>query len=175
MQNMYGGFMIYSLICFTLRLLSLATVLAYAIFCCKTGVKMSTAAWKSCATTQVRVAKPGRDTAPLGGWSDNSFGDGRLCWWLWGQMRCVWGDVMIAWDSGDTAPQWGGAVMALNVRMGAVGKVMVALGTTGTEREGAIMALGAAGILWGHVRAAVGTQGTGWEGVMVTLGTVWGI
>lgn len=78
--------MIYSLICFTLRLLSLATVLAYAIFCCKTGVKMSTAAWKSCATAQVSVAKPGRDTAPPGkvgrGWSDNSFGDGRLWWWL---------------------------------------------------------------------------------------------
>lgn len=37
---------------------------------------MSTAAWKSCATTQVRVAKPGRDTAPLwGGGADNSFGD----------------------------------------------------------------------------------------------------
>ena len=59
MQNMYDGFMIYSLICFTLRLFSLATVLAYAIFCCKTGVKLSAAAWKSCATTQVRVAKPG--------------------------------------------------------------------------------------------------------------------
>lgn len=67
MQNVHGGFMIYSLICFTLRLLSLATVLAYAIFCCKTRVKMSTAVWKNCATTQVRVAKPGRDTAPLGG------------------------------------------------------------------------------------------------------------
>lgn len=59
--------MIYSLICFTLRLPSLATVLAYAIFCCKTGVKMSTAAWKSCATTQVKVAKPGRDTSGGGG------------------------------------------------------------------------------------------------------------
>ena len=67
MQNMYDSFMIYSLICFTLRLFSLATVLAYAIFCCKTGVKMSTAVWKSCATTQVRVAKSGRDTAPLRG------------------------------------------------------------------------------------------------------------
>lgn len=66
---------------------------------------MSTAAWKSCATIQVRVAKPGRDTAPLGGWSDNSFGDRRLCWWLWGHMTCVWGDVMVAWDSGDTVPQ----------------------------------------------------------------------
>lgn len=58
--------MIYSLICFTLRLLSLATVLAYAIFCCKTGVKMSTAAWTSRAAAQVRAAKPGRDAAPRG-------------------------------------------------------------------------------------------------------------
>lgn len=57
--------MIYSLICSTLRLFSLATVLADAIVSCKTGVKMSAAAWQSRATTQVRAAEPGRDPAPL--------------------------------------------------------------------------------------------------------------
>lgn len=69
-------------------------------------------------------------------------------------------------------PLSGGAMMALDIRMGAVGEVMVTLGTAGTEREGVILALGAAGMLWGHVRVALGTQGTEWEGVMVTLGTV---
>lgn len=47
MQNVHSGFVIYSLICFTLRLFSLATVLASVTFCCRTAVKMSAAAWKS--------------------------------------------------------------------------------------------------------------------------------
>lgn len=34
-------------------------------------------------------ARQGR--GPSGGWSDHSFGDGRLWWWLWGHMRCFWG------------------------------------------------------------------------------------
>lgn len=66
-------------------------------------------------------------------------------------------------------------MMALDIRMGALGEVLMALGTAGTEREGVIVAVGTAGIQWGHVRVALVTQGAEREGIDGDFGYSGGI